>query len=40
VAVTSYEQGGYGYKVFIEKQPVMNDLFEDYRMMMMMKTGY
>tara|TARA_R100001480_G_scaffold154142_2_gene158641 strand:+ start:598 stop:849 length:252 start_codon:yes stop_codon:yes gene_type:complete len=27
----SYEQGGYGYKVFIEKQPVMNDLFEDYR---------
>jgi hypothetical protein len=27
----SYEQGGYGYKVFIEKQPVMNDLFDDYR---------
>jgi hypothetical protein len=26
-----YEQGGYGYKVLIEKQPVMNDLFEDYR---------
>ena len=27
----SYEQGGYGYKVFIEKQPVMNDLFDGYR---------
>ena len=26
-----YEQGGYGYKVLIEKQPVMNDLFKDYR---------
>ena len=27
----SYEQGGYGYKVLIEKQPVLNNLFEDYR---------
>ena len=26
-----YEQGGYGYKVLIEKQPVLNNLFEDYR---------
>ncbi len=26
-----YEQGGYGYKVLIEKQPVLNNLFEDCR---------
>jgi len=26
----SYEQGGYGYRVYIEKQPVIDNPFEDY----------